>query len=113
VGKSNVKLIDNVYEWGVYLWQLPNGHLFHDGSGSFLSIQAYKDDLEAIGKLRKAAAYHGQPDGKPWWQSGGRQVSESEYSEQVDRLKEGYIPSMNDLGAVLDAKRGLEANGSE
>lgn len=103
--------IDKMWEWGVYIWQLPDGHLFHDGNGSFLSIQAYKGDLQAIAKLRKAAEQNGQPEGRPWFHAGGRQVSDMEYSEQVGRLKEGYIPSMNDLGAVHDAQQGLKEHG--
>lgn len=102
-----------MYEWGVYIWQKPDGHLFHDGDGNFLSIQAYKDDIGAIAKLRGAAAYYGQAEGQPWWHAGGRQVSDDEYSEQLDRLKDGLIPSMNDLGAVYDAQQGLKEFGDE
>ena len=113
MGKSKITPIENLFDWGVYIWQLPDGHLFHDGDGNFLSIQAYKYDSEAIAKLRAAAAANGQPDGRPWWHSGARQVSEMEYSEQLGRLKEGYIPSMNDLGAVMDAKKGMVEHGDD
>lgn len=102
-----------MWEWGVYIWQLPDGHLFHDGNGNFCSIQAYKGDLDAIKKLADFARANGQPEGRPWWHAGGRHVSEEEYSEQVDRLKQGLIPSLNDLGAVHDAQQGLKEHGSE
>lgn len=108
-----IKAIEKMYEWGVYIWQKPDGHLFHDGNGNFLSIQAYKGDLEAVAKLAKAAAYYGQPEGKAWWHAGGRQVSDTQYSEQISRLKEGLIPSMDDLGAVYDAQQGIKEHGSD
>lgn len=101
------------YEWGLYFWQLPDGHLFHDGSGNFLTVQAeHKADLNAVKKITDAAKYYGK-EGKPWFKAGARQVSDAEYSEQLDRLKEGEIPSLNDLGAVYDAQRGLKEHGGE
>jgi hypothetical protein len=38
-------------------------------------------------------------------------VSDEEYSEQINRLKEGYIPSDTDLGAWMDAARGIKKHG--
>ena len=106
-----IKVIDKGYTWGVYIWQLPSGHLLHDGEGSFLSIQAYKDDFAAIKQLGEAAAHYGYPEGKAWWHPGGRQVTDSQYTEQLNRLVEGYIPSTDDLGAMYDAKQGEKENG--
>jgi hypothetical protein len=40
-------------------------------------------------------------------------VSEEEYSEQKDRLSQGLIPSMNDLGAWKAAKDTLDKYGSD
>ena len=40
-------------------------------------------------------------------------ATEEEYSEQVDRLKQGYIPSMNDVGAVVDAKKSAAKHGDD
>ena len=57
------------YEWGLYFWQLPDGHLFHDGSGNFLTVQAeHKADLNAVKKITDAAKYYGK-EGKPQLQS--------------------------------------------
>lgn len=113
IGKTKITPIDKIYDWGLYIWQLPDGHLFRNEDNDLLSIQAYKGDLAAISELRKAAAYYGQPEGKPWFYSGGRQVSDSEYSEQVDRMSQGLIPSMNDLGAVYDAQQSIKEFGNE
>ena len=42
---------------------------------------------------------------------GVRRVSDMEHSEQLGRMKEGYIASETDIGAWMDAEKGLKANG--
>jgi len=44
---------------------------------------------------------------------GIRRITDEEHSEQIDRMKEGYIPSETDIGAWLDASKGHKAHGSE
>lgn len=107
---SKTTILDkSFHEWGLFFWQLPDGHLFHDGNGNMLNIYASsKYDMGAMAEIRKAAAYYGQPDGKPWFQPGIRRATEEEYSEQKQRLQEGQI-LLNDLGAVHDAQQGLKA----
>ena len=113
IGKSKATVIPKMYDWGLYFWQLPDGHLFHDGNGNLLNIPAYKDDITKLAELRKTAAYYGQPEGKPYFVSGLTRASEEEYSEQLDRMKQGLIPNLNDLGAVHAAKQTIAAHGDE
>jgi hypothetical protein len=40
-------------------------------------------------------------------------VTDEEYSEQVDRMKAGLIPNLNDLGAVQAAKDTIAKYGDE
>jgi hypothetical protein len=42
---------------------------------------------------------------------GVRRVSEMEHSEQLGRMKEGYIASETDIGAWMDAAKGINKNG--
>jgi len=42
-----------------------------------------------------------------------RKISEEEHSEQLGRMKEGLLPNMNDLGAVIAAKQTLNQWGDE
>jgi hypothetical protein len=42
-----------------------------------------------------------------------RKVSDEEYSEQIDRMAQGYIPSETDLGALIDAKKTFDQFGSD
>ena len=111
MNKPKITEVDkSTSEYGVFFWQLPDGHLFHDGTGSFLSVQAWKNDFAAIKSLSDTARHYGK-EGRPWFKAGARQVSDMEYSEQVGRLAEGLIPSLNDLGAVADAQESIRENG--
>jgi hypothetical protein len=40
-------------------------------------------------------------------------VTDEEYSEQLERMKSGLIPNMNDLGAVHAAQQTVKKWGSE
>ena len=94
------KVIDKNYDWGLYVYKKANGKWFTDGNGSVLNIPAMKNDISKISELKQAAVYYGDPgDGECVFVPGLNRVTEEEYSEQKDRMKEGLIPSMNDLGA--------------
>lgn len=111
IGKSKATFVDATVQWGLYFWRLPDGHLFTDGQGNMLNIPSVKGDLSKIAILRKAAAHYGQPDGEPWFYAGIQRATDEEYSEQLDRMKEGLIPTMNDIGAVIAAKQSQKLYG--
>jgi hypothetical protein len=113
IGKSKTTIIPKMYDWGIYVWKRSNGKWFTDGQGNILNIPSMRGDIEKLAELRKAAAYHGEPDGEPVFFAGLNRVSEEEYSEQVERMKNGLIPNMNDLGAVHAAQQTLKAHGDE
>lgn len=113
VGKSKATFIPKNYEWGLYFWKLPSGHLFHDGQGNLLNIPSMRNDISKMAELRKAAAHHGQPDGTPWFYPGIKRATDEEYSEQKQRLSEGLIPNVNDLGAIYDAQKTLKQYGDQ
>lgn len=104
-GKSIVKnvrrkVIDKQYDWGLYVYKKANGKWFTDGNGSVLNIPSMKGDISKISQLKQAAKHYGDAgDGECIFVPGLTRVTEEEYSEQVDRLNAGLIPSMNDLGA--------------
>jgi hypothetical protein len=94
------KVIDKHYDWGLYVYKRSNGKWFTDGNGSVLNIQSMKGDISQISKLKQAAKHYGDPgDGTAVFVPGLTRISEEEYSEQKDRMMQGLIPSMNDLGA--------------
>jgi len=114
LGKAKVTLQEQTgYAWGTYVWKKSNGKWFTDGNGSVLNVPANKGDESQIAKLKEAAAHYGEPDGQAVFFPGAARISDEEYTEQIDRMKQGLIPSLNDIGAVIAAKKTLAAYGDE
>ena len=113
---SNVRrqVIEKKYNWGLYVYKKSDGKWFTDGQGNVLNIESVRGDLTQITKLKEAAVYYGDDGaGEAVFIPGLTRVSEEEYSEQLDRMKEGLIPSMNDLGAWHAAQETLKTHGRE
>jgi len=114
VGNVRRKVIEKNYAWGLYVYKKANGKWFTDGEGSVLNIPAMRGDISKIAELKKAAMYYGdEGDGECIFVPGLNRVSEEQYSEMVDRMKQGLIPNVNDLGAVYDAQQTLKKHGRE
>lgn len=113
IGESKITVLDKQYDWGIYVWIKANGKPFTDGNGNVLNIPSHRGDQIQIHKLTQEAKNLGQEDGRAEFYPGMGRISDEEYSEQVDRMKQGLIPNMNDLGAIMDAKRTLAAYGDE
>jgi len=108
------KVIDKSYDWGLYVYKKSNGKWFSDGQGNVLNIQSKKNDISKIAELRKAAMYYGDDgDGQCVFVPGLNRASEEQYSEMKDRMNQGLIPNVNDLGAVYDAQKTLKTHGRE
>jgi hypothetical protein len=114
IGKTKVSIVEEPFsDYGIYVWQLRSGKMFTDGDGNALSIDSMKGDESRIALLRNEASWLGQPDGQAVFFANVRKVSDEEYSEQIDRMAQGYIPSETDLGALVDAKKTFDQFGSE
>lgn len=114
IGKTKVSIVEEPFSnYGIYVWQLRSGKMFTDGDGNALSIDSMKGDESRIALLRNEAAWLGQPDGQAVFFANVRKVSDEEYSEQIDRMAQGYIPSETDLGALVDAKKTFDQFGSD
>jgi hypothetical protein len=114
VGNVRRKVIEKNYAWGLYVYKKANGKWFTDGDGSVLNIPAMRGDISKIAELKKAAMYYGdEGDGQCIFVPGLSRVSEEQYSEMKDRMKQGLIPNVNDLGAVYDAQQTLKKHGRE
>lgn len=114
VGNVRRQVIDKYYDWGLYVYKKSNGKWFTDGTGSVLNIPSMKGDLGQIAKLKDAAKHYGDDgSGTCVFVPGLTRISEEEYSEQKQRLQEGLIPSMNDLGAWKAAQDTYNKYGSD
>lgn len=114
IGETKIQFVnDNLTNVGVYVWKKSNGKFFTDNDNNVLNIPSMRGDKSKIEELKKAAAYYGEPDGEAVFFEGTGRISDEEYSEQKDRMSQGLIPSMNDLGAVIAAKKTLEMYGDE
>ncbi len=108
------RVIEKDYDWGLYIYKKANGRYFSDGHGSVLNIPSMRGDIAKISELKQAAIHYGDPgDGTVEFIAGSSRVSEEEYSEQVDRMKSGLLPNLNDLGAVQAAKDTIALYGDE
>ena len=108
------QVIEKKYNWGLYVYKKSNGKWFTDGEGNVLNIESMRGDLSKISQLKDAAKYYGDPgDGDAVFVPGLTRVTDEEYSEQLDRMQQGLIPSMNDLGAWHAAQQTHDRYGSD
>ena len=113
VGETKISLVEKGYDWGIYIWKKANGKPFTDGNGNVLNVPSHRGDALQIRKLEQEAKALGQGDGSYEFYPGMGRISDEEYSEQLDRMKQGLIPNMNDLGAVQAAKDTIAMYGSD
>lgn len=114
VGNVRRKIIEKNYAWGLYVYKRSDGKWFTDGSGSVLNIPSMRGDISKIAELKKAAMYYGDDgEGQCIFVPGLNRVSEEQYSEMKDRMKQGLIPNLNDLGSVYDAQQTLRKHGRD
>jgi hypothetical protein len=62
--KNKVQTVQSSAEYGIYVWELPNGTTFQDDQGNTLNVPARKYDITKMKQLADAAAYWGKPEGK-------------------------------------------------
>jgi hypothetical protein len=115
IGESKLAIVDEGrhIDWGIYIWKKANGKPFTDGKGSVLNVPSHRGDALQIRKLQQAAKELGQETGSYEFYPGMDRISEEEYSEQVDRMKQGLIPNLNDINAVLAAKKTIAMYGDD
>ena len=100
------QVIEKKYNWGLYVYKKSNGSWFTDGEGNILNIESMRNDLSKITELKNAAKYYGdEGDGEAVFVPGLTRITDEEHSVQKDRMRQGLIPSMNDLGAWYAAQQ--------
>lgn len=110
--KPRVSVVEENPGWGVYAWRkASDGKIFMDEFGGLLNIPSRQGDIEKISQISKAAAYYGEPEGTPVFIPGIQRTTDEEYEIQRERMKVGLLPTMNDFGAVVDAKKAARSRG--
>ena len=92
-------------EWGVYVFRCKsNGRIFRDDDNNVLNIPSRRMDIAKMKIISDAAAHYGEPEGEAVFIPGAQRATDSEYTNQIERMKSGELPTMNDFNAVTDAK---------
>jgi hypothetical protein len=104
-----IQMVENKASWGIYVWMLSSGKPFSDGNGNIMNIPGKPFDIDKMSQISQAARYYGAGEGEPKFLAGIQRVSNMRHSEEIGRMKEGYLPSETDIGAWADAQRGLDA----
>jgi hypothetical protein len=106
-----VKIVEET-DYGLYLWEMPDGSIVADDEKNFLNIPGKRGDMSKIKIITEAARSFGIEEGKAVFLSGHRRVTEEEYEYQKQRLEWGLVPDELDYGAARDElmnyKRGLK-----
>jgi hypothetical protein len=89
-------------DYGLYLWEMPDGSLVADDQKNFLNIPAKKNDGEKIKLLVDTVKSFGIHEGRAVFWSGHRRVTDEEFEYQKQRMEWGLIPDELDYGAARD-----------
>ena len=101
MSKMRTTVVEEV-NWGLYVWQMPDGKVVMDEEGAYLSIPSLKGDIRQIKKLKDAAKHYGLEDGTPLFMSGHRPVTDEELEMQKQRMEMVLVPDEHDLPAMMD-----------
>jgi hypothetical protein len=101
MGKTKITEVQET-DYGLYLWEMPDGALVADDEKNFLNIPAKQGDQEKIKLLRDAVKSFGINEGRPVFLAGNRRVTDEEYEYQKQRMEWGLIPDELDYGAARD-----------
>lgn len=99
--KPRVQRVNEV-AWGCYVWQLPSGGYLGNSNGDYLSVYCLKSDIAAMAALRQEAKSLGFPEGKPVFVEGAEKITQSEWEDQMARMRAGEVPNPNDPGNFTD-----------
>lgn len=96
-----VKIIEET-DYGLYLWEMPDGSIVADDEKNYLNIPARRGDKEKLKLLKDAVRSFGIEEGRPVFLAGHRRVTDEEYEYQKQRLEWGLVPDEMDYGAARD-----------
>lgn len=90
--ENKLQVVEDKSNFGIYVWQLPNGDFFEDDEGNTLNVPSMKYDVQKMKALADAAAYYGKPEGQPVFLPGTGRATETQYREDIERMASGLTP---------------------
>ena len=96
-----VKIVEET-DYGLYLWEMPDGSIVADDEKNFLNIPGKRGDMSKIKIITETVRSFGIEEGKAVFLSGHRRVTDEEYEYQKQRMEWGLIPDELDYGAARD-----------
>lgn len=104
--KVRSRVVDEI-GYGAYIWEDANGNAIVNEEHEYLRVFAQKGDARKIMALRDVAHQiqrdNGMPvGGRPRYIDGARPVTNAEWEEQNDRMRDGLVPDKYDLGSLID-----------
>src|SRR5437762_10844723 len=92
--------------WGCWLWRMPDGSFVSDDSNNFLRMFGTEDNQKQKQIMRDFVKNEfGIVDGKPFFMSAVRPVTDEEYQHQKQRLEWGLTPDPLDIAAIEEDRR--------
>ena len=92
----------NETNYGLYVWEMPDGRVVADDELNWLNIPSVRGDEKKIAQLTQAVRYYGITEGKAVFMPGRRRVTDEEYEEQKMRAALGLTPDPYDAQALKD-----------
>lgn len=97
--KSKIQEVQE-HDWGIYVWDVPGKGIVADDEGNYLSIPSRRDDLTKMAIIRRDAIAIGRElgveddmrKGSPKFLQGVRQISQSEWEDEMELLESGRDP---------------------
>lgn len=108
--KSKISVVEED-EYGLYIWVTDKGERVADSENRTMNIPSRKNDFHKMSLLAQAARAHGVEGGKPVFLSARRQVTDSEWEDQMARLKAGLIADPYDYNAIKGELRSARKYG--
>ena len=115
INNTRMKAIEET-EFGIYVWVDTQGKILADEEYRPLSVPAKKGDATKIMALKRVAHEllkdMGLPEGgRPQFWSGRRQISDSEWEEQMARQQAGLIADKYDFAALKEEAKYAKQHG--
>ncbi len=82
----------NESEYGLYVWEMPNGAVVANEDREYLSVASKVHDAKKMRQLEQAVRSFGITIGRAKFLPGRRKVTRSEWEDMNDRMNSGLIP---------------------